>query len=329
MVARALRVLTNSELKAFRRCNEEHHIGYGLGYRTIVEANPLRFGTMIHKGLEAWWNEPDPSARLMAALAALPLGGDPFELARAVQMLSGYDLRWNDEQWETLAVERQFRVPLVNPLTGKPSRLFVLGGKIDAIARSVDNGRVYVVEHKTTGDDLTTGSEYWQALQLDAQISMYYVGAKALGFDVSGVLYDVLGKPKQQPLEATPVDKRKYRQSDGVLYSNQRAADETPLEYEARVRDAIAEAPDRFYARGTVVRLDDEERLAAWDTWTLAHMLHESERAQRFPRNPDACRRWGRLCDYFGVCTRTESVEDSTRFRRVTNVHEELTAEAT
>jgi PD-(D/E)XK nuclease superfamily len=324
---RKLRVLTNSELKTLRRCAFEHRLAYGLGYRSVREADALRFGTVIHVALEAWWRQPDRELRLTAALATLPLDGDPFELARAVQMISGYDLRWRDEPLEVLAVELEFRAPIVNPRTRKGSRLFESGGKIDAVARNLVDGRTYIVEHKTSSDDLTPGSVYWQCLQLDAQVSTYYAGARALGFDVSGVIYDVLGRPKLKPLKATPLEDRKYRKDDGVLYVNMRAEDETPLEYEVRVRDAIAEAPDRYYVRGEVVRLDDEEKLAAWDTWQLAQLLHEGERAGRYPRNPDACRRFGRLCSYFGVCTRTESLDDAERFRRVENVHEELTAE--
>jgi hypothetical protein len=35
-----------------------------------VEDEVLRFGTLIHKGLEAWWKAP-PAERLEAALAAI------------------------------------------------------------------------------------------------------------------------------------------------------------------------------------------------------------------------------------------------------------------
>jgi PD-(D/E)XK nuclease superfamily len=50
---RKLRVLTNSELKTLRRCAFEHRLAYGLGYRSVREADALRFGTVIHVTLEA------------------------------------------------------------------------------------------------------------------------------------------------------------------------------------------------------------------------------------------------------------------------------------
>lgn len=332
---RSLRVLTNSELKAQRRCAYERHLSYELGYRSAREdAEALRFGTLIHKALEAWWTRFIRGAvrsALEAALevlseAALADESDPFEIARAVQMIRGYSLRWENEPYEALEVECEFRAPLVNPATGVASRTYLLGGKIDVIARNMDDGLEYVVEHKTSSDDISTGSDYWQVLRLDTQVSTYYAGARALGYDPAGVLYDVLGKPKLRPYKATPIEERKYRK-DGALYAAQRERDETPAEYEVRVCDSIAESPDRYYARGMVVRLSREESDAAWDTWQQSRLMREGELAKRWPRNPDACRRFGRMCTYFGVCTGVESLEDPAIFRRVDNVHEELTPE--
>jgi hypothetical protein len=164
-------------------------------------------------------------------------------------------------------------------------------------------------------------------LQLDTQISTYYAGLRSLGYEPAGVIYDVLGKPKLRPLQATPIDQRKYRKKDGQLYADQRAEDETPDEYQLRIRDAIAEDPDRYFVRGTVVRFEQEERDAQWDAWQEARLIREAELAQRWPRNPDSCRRYGRVCTYFGVCTGTARLDDTSLFRRVENVHEELTPE--
>lgn len=325
-----LRVLTNSELKTYRRCPLEHHYAYDLGVRTVETARALAFGTMFHVALEAWWKESSTlypithgEQRLAAALATLPLDADPFELARAVELLRGYTLRWGEEPLWVVAVEREFRIPLINPRTGKPSKTFELAGKIDAIARRTDSERLFIVEHKTSGDSLKTGSPYWRCLELDAQVSTYYHGARSIGFDVSGVLYDVIGKPKHKPALATPRDEWRYRK-DGELYANVRTEDESPADYQARVREAIAEAPDSYFVRGEVVRLEDEDELAAWERWQLATQIRESNRIGWYPRNTDACRRYGRLCDYFGVCTKSESLDDASRFRLVEKTHEEL-----
>jgi hypothetical protein len=152
-------------------------------------------------------------------------------------------------------------------------------------------------------------------------VSTYYAGAKALGHDVAGVIYDVISKPTLRPLKATPVESRKYTKA-GTLYAAQRAEDEVPEQYALRLVEAIAANPDRYYQRGTVVRLDHEETAAALD---LSEICRQITAARAFSlRNPDACLRFGRPCDYFNVCCGTASLDDETRFKRVSNVHQEL-----
>ncbi len=321
----SLRIITNSELKTHRRCAAEHHMSYELGYRSAAdEAEALRFGTLIHTALEAWWRARD-GERLTYALAALDPATDPYDYARAAEMVLGYDTRWSSEPLTMVAVEREFRAPMINPYTGAPSRTFQIGGKMDVLVIDQRDGRLYIIEHKTSSEDLSPGSMYWQLLRLDAQISMYYAGARGLGLDPAGVIYDVLGKPKLRPLKATPIEQRQYRQKDGALYANQRAEDETPDEYARRIRAAIIEDPDSYFVRGVVVRIGTEEADAQWDVWQQARLIREGELAKRWPRNPDGCRRYGRICSYFGVCTATETLDDPRLFVHVDNVHQELT----
>lgn len=182
---------------------------------------------------------------------------------------------------------------------------------------------VWIVEHKTTSEDCEAGSPYWQRLRLDSQVSTYYRGARALGYDVRGCLYDVIRKPSLKPYKATPVESRKFK-ADGSLYANQRDRDETPDEYRTRLLEDIAAKPERYYVRGEVVRTADDEHAGAADAWMIAQSIREAERLGRFPRNVDACVRYGRTCDYFEVCTGTTSLDDRLRFRVAERAHEEL-----
>lgn len=322
-----LPVITNSQARCYRRCPREHQLCYTLGYRPVQRAETLRFGSLIHAGLEAWW-EPGPD-RLERALDALSTAKkvDPYDLARARVLMIGYHSRWLDEPYEAIAVESEFRAPLVNPETGASSRTWQLGGKLDVLARHTVTGLDVIIEHKTSSEDISLGSPYWQRLQLDPQVSTYFAGAKAQGHDIAECVYDVIGKPGLRPAKATPVESRKYTKT-GDLYKGQREHDETPEEFEHRLARHVAENPDRYYQRGTVVRLETEEADAAYDLWHTARMIRESEVAGRWPRNPDSCMRYGRACDYFEVCTGTASLDDETRFRRVDDPHEELSSEA-
>lgn len=332
---RRLRVVTNSELTVRRRCQREHHYAYELCYRPRENQEALRLGTLIHAGLEAWWCGLD----LETALARATDGAETaYEAAKVRVMLRGYDARWRAESArdDVVGVELEFRAPLVNPETGAASRTFELGGKLDVLLSHK------FVEHKTTSEDIGIGSIYWRRLTLNAQVSTYYAGARALGHHVEGCIYDVLRKPALRPKRVPLVDeqgakivrdasgervrtKKGWRQSADVeLGYVLDTRDETPDEYELRLTEEIAADPDRYYQRGDVVRLEADELDAAQDAWQITRAMREGELSGRHPRNPDACMRYGRGCPYFDVCTSTARLDDPARFHRVANPHQEL-----
>ena len=346
-----LPVLTSSSMRAYRACARLYFYSYELQYRPLVVAETLRFGTMIHRGLEAWWRAPSDGKRLARALEAIqPAPGvecDPYELARAEVLLEAYDARWLDDMQdlEVLGVEVHFpAVPLVNPKTGAASKTWRLAGKVDALARQRSSGRVLIVEHKTTSEDITPGSDYWQRLTLDSQVSTYFRLAQYHGYPVEGCVYDVLRKPMRMPSQVPVLDEdgvrivldqagqrvrtkdgKKWRETEDVKagYTLQKRP-ETPAEYADRIREAIAADPDRYFQRAEIVRRDVEEEDAAFDAWAVGRQIRESQLANRWPRNPDACSRYGRTCEFFDVCTRVASLEDPTRYRRAETAHEEL-----
>ncbi len=415
-----LPLLTNSRLKAFRRCARLHFYSYELGYRPVEDAEALRFGTLIHLGLEAWWQALLPVDDLQAACerrynarggadgffddletaifegrsldaSLLAVAGctDPFEKVRAEEMLHGYHLRWQSAGLVPIAVEVEFTAPLVNPETGAPSRTFQLAGKLDVLARDVATGRVVIIEHKSSSEDITPGSPYWSRLRIDGQVSQYFAGARALGYEPAACIYDVLAKPFLRPAKATPMEERKYTLAKfkacpyckkkggaesaphdvaitedpggprakcepdpedpakrrvctdpgGKLYANLRAEDETPEEYRARLVEVIAYDPIKFFARGEVVRLEQDELEHAGDTWQIARDIRDAElggerlvhlgknAAAAHPRNPDACVMWGRTCSFFAVCTGAATLDDA-RFQKLDNVHQELAQSA-
>jgi hypothetical protein len=288
-------VLTKSSLSTARLCPRLYDYQYRQLYRSAVEAEALRFGTLVHHGLEQLWS---------GRPVAWPGSADRWDLARARPMLAGYAARWDQSLYETLAVEQAFECPLVDPRTGIASDKWVLGGKFDAVAREKATGRVFLIEHKTSGSDISPGSPYWTRLRLDTQISVYMEGARSLGYDPVGVVYDVLGKPSIRPLKA----------------GAKRAVDETPEEFEVRCVAAISEDPGAHYQRGEVVRLEDEMRGALVDICEQAEVMG----AGHTFRNPDACERFGRLCSFFEVCSGSARLDGNRDFVKLPCAHPEL-----
>lgn len=327
-----MRLLTTSEKSCYQLCPRKHHYRYNMLMRSVWAAESLRFGTLWHRGQEAWWGATE--APLESALAAMEQPDsrsgqpDPVQLIIAQELMVAYDARWGAEPYEVLGVERKFECPMLNPETGAPSRTYQNGGKMDVIVRDLRDGRELVVEHKTSSEDISQGSDYWKMLQLNSQVSDYFVGGRSLGFDIQGCLYDVVAKPKLRPLLATPVAERKYTKATKTepsrLYANQRESDETLHEFRLRVRAHIDENPSQWFQRGVIARLEEDERDAAFDTWQIGQQIRESERLNRHPKNTNGCKSYFRVCEYFGVCTRTESLEDETLFRKAETAHEEL-----
>ena len=198
-----MNLLTHSRLQCYRRCPREHHYRYVQLRRPAAAAPALRFGTLVHAGLEAWWHavENHTTHRQCAFADALDaaasrLGCDAYELARAQALLCGYETLYGGRGWQAIHVEHQFRAPLPcqpGPLDGPWStargadlRGWMLAGKLDVLART-PTGEVVVVEHKTSSMPLDPGGPYWQRLRLDGQISLYLEGARALGYALVSV----------------------------------------------------------------------------------------------------------------------------------------------
>ena len=354
---------TNSRLKVLRECMRLHHYKYVLNIRTAATA-VMDFGTIGHAALEAWlraWKRNDLDARLPDALAAIEVSHvSPHEKARLAAIITAYHYRWHAQPWEIIEVEVEFRYELAG---------YLIGGKIDGIIRDTRDGRVWLLEHKTTGEDASAGGTYWSRLALDSQISIYVDGGTMLGHEIAGCIYDVLQRPKHEPKLATPVDARKFTIGKGCkicggnlqgkqgtarvgdrdcavckgtgwrldedgdpeaprLHANQRDTDETIEEFGDRITDAIATEPDAFLIRGEVVRLDDELPGMRQDLLDTIKIERAAALLEVAPRNPDACAKYGRLCDFFGPCSGTESIDDPVRFPRSEQAHPELAATA-
>ena len=135
-----MEVLTASRLRCWRECPRQHHYRYDLGYRPVEDAHALRFGTLVHAALEAWWRSNGSYCAAMRILHRAE--ADPADRARAEAMITAYHARWHHTvgDYEVLGVEAEWRMRLRNPVTGHPSRTWKLAGKLDALVRDRRTG---------------------------------------------------------------------------------------------------------------------------------------------------------------------------------------------
>lgn len=331
----AERLLTASGMKAYRACPRRYEYAYVDGVRPTRDAPALVFGTVMHRGLEAYWRARQArrprAAWLAAAVDAVRAGPlDPYEAAKAVVLMRAYAAVWDRTWARVLAVEARFRTPLLHPETGAPHAWFDAAGKLDLVVQLRD-GRVALVEHKGSSADVGPGSAYRRRLSLDEQVSYYLTGARSLGYEPDVIVYDVLRKFAERPLKATPEDERTYTKPTAKelvprLRKGQRESDETPAEFEARLfAAALGGGADRRVERVALHRLRRERAAFDLNVWRLADAMAETERLGRWFYNSDACLAYhGAPCPYLEACEGAASLDDAAKFRRLADPHPEL-----
>ncbi|MFA6135246.1 MAG: PD-(D/E)XK nuclease family protein [Phycisphaerae bacterium] len=311
--------LTSTRLTTLRKCPRLHFLRYELGFSRIRTATPLRFGGAFHAGLEANNRGASDATVMECALAgyqAMPTWADPTDWAVECEtlkaLLSGHLWRYGADNLEVVAVEMSFDIPLVNPATGKASSKFTLAGKIDAIVRLPD-GRLAVLEYKTAGEDIAPDSEYWLRLRCDGQISQYVLAARAMGYDVATVLYDVTRKPTIR-----------LRQN------------ETPEAYGQRLLADLGERPDFYFQRREVPRLEDELAEYRAELWQQAQYLMELRRRASRLDDPSRAhfRNVGRMtcgqCEFANLClnsVRANPDNPPSGYQVLSDVNPELASE--
>lgn len=335
-------LLTHTRLATFSTCPRKHQYRYELGIQRDRDSAPLRFGTRWHEALDQLANHQALGQilrNIATSYETMPdyADVDDWELEREVlcRMLVAYANIYANSPITCVQSEQEFRMPIKNPATNAITRTWELGGKIDKIVRLPD-GRLALMEHKTTGDTIDDNSDYWGRLRVDPQISLYVIAARAKGFDVTTVLYDVLKKPGIAPRKLTKAELTALANTG--LYFGESFADqidpmperETVSMYGARLTADIQERPGFYFARKEIPRLDADLDEAAYDLWAKQRMIRESQLANRWPRNPASCLQPFK-CEFTSLCFQgidPEGKSDSDLlqlgYRKTDNVHPEL-----
>ena len=310
-----LRTLSVNEATTYRTCPrlyEYQYVADGCGYEVVGTSFALTFGSWWHVGQEAWWKArrerpDDPDAWIRAAFAAFrdppldahgrkPAPLDLYDMARVRALMALYHFAYARDGLTPIEVEHPFVAPMISPRGGLSVNWDGLDGRMDLVAHD-RRGTKLVVEHKTTGLTIDDESDYWDRVKFDMQISQYIEGARAVGFDVQGVVYDVVRRPH------------------AMLKANKPASGETPGDFEKRLLTALAEEPQKYLRRRVVVRTEHEMREARIDTWATARQIANSHRDRLWPRHATSCSRYGHRCEFFDVCAGEEDLRNEKKFR--------------
>lgn len=307
--------LTHSRIACSRTCQRKEWFRYEIGIAPARTAKPLRMGTAIHAGIEAWMNgasEGEAIATATAGYQALPGwcktddDRDEWECEAEIvrRMLAGYFWRWSDSPLRSEGAEQVFVLPIINPETGHKARILNIAGKTDG-RLTLEDGRKAIRETKTVGQDISPESDYWKRLRMDAQISLYLHAERRNGFDAQAVLYDAIRKPEIRPRKISKTDSTRFYVT-GLWFGeqfekNQTLERETPAMFGARLNADIAERPDYYFQRIEIARLESDMQEFERELWDEQQALQARRKRGIWPRNTAACLAMGR-CPYLDLC---------------------------
>ena len=337
-------------MASFKTCPRRHYYEYEEGIRPDRESDPLRIGSVMHEALDQraqGIDHQETVAWIRANYANVPgwvQDLDAWEVERetCIALFRGYCWRWQNEQIQYRQSEFAFSLPIINPQTGKPSRNFRKGGKIDKDVYA--DGRGGIGEHKTTSDDIAPDSDYWQRLRLDQQVSHYYLAAREIGVDVQTVLYDVIRKPNIEPLTIPILDGEGMKivhDADGnrVFLKNGKprqagnkkegwtllSKKQSPAEFGERVLKDCYNRPDWYFARREIPRLESDIHEYEYELWQIQKVIALCQKNHWWYKNTNACLKPYK-CPYLSCCTNGQYplTEVPQGFVRLENIHPEL-----
>lgn len=269
-----------SKKACWNECFKKYFFRYIEGLRPKKISSALRSGSAIHAGIEHLlqnigkpWNQDDIFEVMTKGFlrdGAILSDEDMIELMKAIE-----------------AVESWFHHDPLGVLDPKPNIALVrtegefcvsVGyarravGFYDALIEI--NHELWLIEHKTTS---RLDAKYYQNLLRDEQASMYIYAARKEGFEVQGVLYNIIQKPSLR------------------LKKN-----ETSEEFIKRIREWYGEE-NRFKVHRV---LRNSNQMAEFERDLVATMadMRRVERSGNFYRSPSVCNSSYFGCEFESIC---------------------------
>lgn len=257
---------------------------------------------------------------------------DPLAVAKVRALVTGYHEHWQSAPYEVLAVEEVFRLPIVNPETGRPSRTYMQAGRFDL--RVGFDRKKWMVEHKTSSEEIADpAAAYWKRLAIDQQVSMYALAHWQNEEKLDGTIYDVIRKPTIRPKQITKSDQKVMTEQKiycgfsidnaDISFAAANENVETPALYGLRLLRDCLDSPTKYYQRRPIPRLDNEILEWSGELWQVAQDIRATELSGGHYRNSGACMNYGRPCDFLGICSGYDT-PDSDKWRKREHVNSEI-----
>jgi hypothetical protein len=297
---------TYSMWALFRNCRKAVDWRYLQQLVPLQRDRNLHFGSIIHECLQAWHQRRDLD-EVLAVVNRLCSNRLQDENQRrdwhlATAIMRAYAGRYGTDDFEIIALEKNFEGPIVNPATGAASRSFVLAGKVDGIVRI--GTEYFILEHKTASQ---VDGDYLEKLWTDFQITIYahYI-EQTMGIPITGILYNVLVKAKLQQGKGETEEEFQERRAELLAKSKtgkttaKRKLPESDEDFQQRLAEKYAD-PEMFHREMLYLSRDRFDVLRA-ELWELTQAFLEAKRRGIFYQNTAFCFNYQRPCAYFPLC---------------------------
>lgn len=326
-----------SEIRLFKKCRFAHQMKFvGMLYPKIT-AKPLEFGTAFHAAKQVFYDPqtngyPADARKELAILKFVEVcKAQEEELGSGITIEQRMDYQERielgmgmleyyfgtvapveDINYESLAVEQTFSVPIVNPDTKEPlmckcDRCWAkidqtdfdedelrteaarrnywdglpvhLEGQIDLILRDKRTNKIWILDWKTTARLM----DKWEWLELDEQVTNYAVALWLLGKDVAGFIYHEALKTFPKPPSRNKTKRMgrwysvdKNQDTDYDMYVDEISlGDAEGLESGAydEFLDWLRDNGKPFYHRETIRRNNEQLAIAYKDLYETAREM--------------------------------------------------------
>jgi len=331
---------TASSMNAGLACPKLYKWKYVDGWSS-VPSSAMSVGTLVHKGLEAYW-----------------LGKDLFNALMDMQDIYTKDDWWQSEEGLIAYVkcrayikgyyEKYSCQKFSRPTTVWTEKEFeftyadvTFRGKLDALVIDHENLTAEVIEHKTTSLSLEVGGVYFDRLPMDVQCTIYRQAALEILADPSTmslpgsipelptVTYDVIGTSRAAPKQKTKAMGgksvvRRKNETDEELAARKEENHETIEEFEKRMTELYRDPLTPKYVRHEVscTMTQHTDRLTELVNYTK--LLANREFLEI--RNSTSCGNYGG-CAFVDTCLGRARPSDSPKLIQISDRHPELDGE--
>ena len=165
-------IFNNSRLQAVATCSTQTIMRYGWHLASTEEAIARDCGSAVHCCLKVYFQEWD-SEKALARLIEVYRAGDGLP---ADDKYHPSNIRLILKTWMEHFTRDNLPIEIINPEENIVMPLnasnYYFSGKIDAVGVDKRTGALYVIDHKTTGQSVT--SEWWlRQWKLTSQLSGY------------------------------------------------------------------------------------------------------------------------------------------------------------